>query len=863
MRKISYILIVVVLIIAPSLECIVAINNNSERATTTSSEHYGKGYRYNTHGWIYLHIGGEPYERGYQHGYLLAEEIVDVIQRWNHIFPQKWSWNVQRRTAVRLFWNKYPDEYKQEIQGIADGVSARDGMIEGNPVTYKDILTLNQIYEMGTRNRNYFIYPLRSSIRKMIRSFQNTEGSSEEHEGHCSVFIATGDATVDGRIVAAHSTVGGIDEDVWWHNYVVERWNVVLDIEPTQGYRFLMTTSPGLIWSDEDFYQSSAGMILMETTLPLGTWRRRGTPAVVRARTAIQYSDSIDEIVQTFLERNNGLMANDWVIGDIKTGEIASLELALHNHALRRTTNGFFWSCNNPKDDRVRWELYSPFGFGVMGKLLGKKFEPNRRDLQFEELRNKYYGKIDIDVAKKIMSTKPIATTMFDCKITDSHLVTDFGIWAYMGYPYGTDFIASEKPLGRETPGYTDMPSCGWVSLYALTSKNIQYTEHSLAIELEDSRALWDFETKTGELGNAIYSSPIVANGSLFTTSWNGDIYALDVESGRKQWETPIGWSSEAPPCVVDDVVFAGSSDGIVALNAKTGEIRWEKTIGAVSSQPCYVEGVVYCGSHDGNLYALDADRGTIKWTYTTGSDIYSSPTVDTSIVYIGSNDGSLYAIDCESGEKLWSYTTRGPVCSSPQVYDDVVYVGSWDNTLYAIDRKTGATKWTYTTGWGIDSSPAIYEDTLFVGSRDTNLYAIDIEEGALKWVFSTHGGIKSSPTVYGGFVFFGSSDGKLYALNAEDGILEWSASPDYHIEGIYNYVTKPIDSSPVAYDGNIFVGSTNGKVYCLDAQTVEQPKRDEDIEIPLETWLFTAIPLLCVILATALYLLWERRELT
>ena len=39
----------------------------------------GAGYRYPQAGWIVVHIEGEPYERGYQHGRLLAAEIADYI----------------------------------------------------------------------------------------------------------------------------------------------------------------------------------------------------------------------------------------------------------------------------------------------------------------------------------------------------------------------------------------------------------------------------------------------------------------------------------------------------------------------------------------------------------------------------------------------------------------------------------------------------------------------------------------------------------------------------------------------------------------------------------------------------------------
>src|SRR5712664_1072653 len=41
-----------------------------------SVQRHGPAYRYPQAGWIVLHVEGEPYERGYQHGKLLASEIA-------------------------------------------------------------------------------------------------------------------------------------------------------------------------------------------------------------------------------------------------------------------------------------------------------------------------------------------------------------------------------------------------------------------------------------------------------------------------------------------------------------------------------------------------------------------------------------------------------------------------------------------------------------------------------------------------------------------------------------------------------------------------------------------------------------------
>jgi len=876
MRKL-YCLVLIITLIFPSI----FINVNAEPQEVEevfSSEKYDKGYRYNTNGWIYLHIQGDAYERGYQHGYLLADEILDHIQRWIHIFPQKLSWKVQRFNANRFFWNKYPKEYQDEIKGIADGCADRGKTIYGKAVSYKDILALNEMYEMLSRFRNYYVQPLRlknnwlvsilfSAISKNIDIIPS-DIDPEIHTGKCSAFIATGDATIDGRIVASHNTRGLVYDNIWWHMYVTERWNLLLDIKPSRGHRVLISTAPGMIWSDEDFYQNDAGMILMETTLPLGIWNRFGLPLVVRARTAIQYSESIDEMVDYFLNRNNGLFANEWVMGDTKTGEIASLELALFNHKLKRTKNGFYYSVNAAKDDKVRWELFSIFGLGILGRIILPKYQARARDIKFEEIKEEYYGKIDVDLARKIMSTYPICDVldgkiiMFDCKVTDSELVDNFGLWAFMGNPGHADFESEKYPIHKEREEYVDSPACGWVQIYGRDKRSNHIDVDFRDEKIRTSKKIWEFESCEGEIGNAIYSDPTTDDENIYFSSWNGDIYSLSLKTKEKVWNTTIGWSSESSPVITNDKLIIGSSNGLFALNKENGNIIWENEIGAVSTKAFLDDRFVYIGSHDSKFYKIDLTNGNIKWSFDTNAEIHSSPNIKENKILFGSNDGYLYCLDKNNGNLLWKYKTDSAIWSKPNIYKNKVFFGSWDSNLYCLDLKDGRFNWKFTTGWGIDSSASIKNDNIYFGSQDNNFYSIDLN-GDLKWVFKTLGGISSSPNVYGEYVFFGSSDGKIYALNKTDGSLVWSDAPDYHVQGIYNFRTKPIVSSPHLKEGKLYVASTNGNIYSYESFTYEDIEENDrkDIDISLGTWLFLIIPLLFVILVTAGYLIFSRRR--
>src|SRR5262245_51035140 len=70
---------------------------------------YEKGYRYPQAGWVVLHIEGDPYPRGYQHGRLLAPEIakyVDALARDRYPKDPDEGWRTVRTLADALFLRK-------------------------------------------------------------------------------------------------------------------------------------------------------------------------------------------------------------------------------------------------------------------------------------------------------------------------------------------------------------------------------------------------------------------------------------------------------------------------------------------------------------------------------------------------------------------------------------------------------------------------------------------------------------------------------------------------------------------------------------------------------------------------------------
>jgi outer membrane protein assembly factor BamB len=186
-------------------------------------------------------------------------------------------------------------------------------------------------------------------------------------------------------------------------------------------------------------------------------------------------------------------------------------------------------------------------------------------------------------------------------------------------------------------------------------------------------------------------------------------------------------------------------------------------------------------------------------------------------------------------------FDAHAAIHASPVAAEGRVFVGAENGNLYALDAKTHALQWLYHARGGIASTPAVADGTVYFLDRAGDVHALKAADGAPLWTFRTQGeavfaahgmfGLPrdgqpvpdpwdlylSSPLVHDGKVYVGSSDGHLYALDAKDGKLAWA----WRTGGM-------VHSSPALAGNNVVVGSWDGAVYALDAQTGEQRWRHQ-----------------------------------
>lgn len=327
-------------------------------------------------GWIHIKLEGAPHEMGYQHGWWLAQEIA-AAQRTIAFEMERDStkpWSFFRQAAKDFLWPRVEDEYREELQGIAAGVKAR-----GSSFELWDVVALNAWLEWSP----YFLdwYNARNGI---------ASPPSVTTADRCSAFVATGSYTADGRPVIAHNAWTGYANGVYW--------NIIFELYPANGHRIIMDGYPGLIHSGDDFGINAAGIAITETTITqFSGWNPDGIPEFVRARKAMQYSSSIDDFARIMRTGNNGGYANNWLVADCNSGEIADLELGLKNVTLRRTKDGYYCGSNFPVSEKLAREE-------TQFNLNDKGHSANARGIRWEQLMAEHKGKIDAAAARRFLS---------------------------------------------------------------------------------------------------------------------------------------------------------------------------------------------------------------------------------------------------------------------------------------------------------------------------------------------------------------------------------------------------------------------------------------------------------------------------
>ncbi len=338
---------------------------------------------------------------------------------------------------------------------------------------------------------------------------------------------------------------------------------------------------------------------------------------------------------------------------------------------------------------------------------------------------------------------------------------------------------------------------------------------------------------ESDNIGAAISSSPVVANGKVFVNCGDA-LTCLSQSNGTTLWSEPIvggaclgSWAS---PAYHDGRVFISGAQ-LYCFSEDGGPSLWTFPLGAVDGGPMVADGKVVAGVWDkpGCYYCVNETTGDQEWFfdvpgYAQGTPAYAAGKVYlTSWEYVG---GHVYCVDIDTGEEIWHSdgladgTYGWDTCGSACIADGKVFITTYNfggfGELVALDASNGSLVWGPVAILATDTTPAYADGRVYVcggwsGGGDT--YCFDASDGSPIWTETSLGvgNWTLSVAVADGKVFVGKPGGEnfdyqgIYALDAATGSEIWH----YDHGG----------SSPAVADGSVFT-LAEGKVWAFGSTT-------------------------------------------
>jgi Tol biopolymer transport system component/outer membrane protein assembly factor BamB len=232
-----------------------------------------------------------------------------------------------------------------------------------------------------------------------------------------------------------------------------------------------------------------------------------------------------------------------------------------------------------------------------------------------------------------------------------------------------------------------------------------------LAISTADpSQVVWTFETEHG-----VWATPLLLDGTLYITSLDHHVYAVDAQTGEQIW-------------------------------------RSQDLNGAVPSPATHdaKRGLLYVSTLNSQVYALNVADGSIENVFNAADWVWGEPTLYDDTLYIADLSGGVYAIDADDWDNvLWKtpeQATAGGVRAPLLVTDTHVFAAGGDGYLRAFDRENGTQLWK-APGGGSEAFGALYSRPVYMSglvvvspmnNQEIYLLAYDAEDGSPVWRFPT-----------------------------------------------------------------------------------------------------------------------------
>ncbi len=363
-------------------------------------------------------------------------------------------------------------------------------------------------------------------------------------------------------------------------------------------------------------------------------------------------------------------------------------------------------------------------------------------------------------------------------------------------------------------------------------SKDDKVLEPTELVKIEttvDVRKIWS--TKVGKDAEflRVMLRPAGDGNLIYAASRDGNVIALDAESGKQAWKTKLDVELSAGPGVGNGMVAVGTANGwLIVLDAKDGSERWRISLGGETlSPPLIDENFVIVATVDNRLRALSSIDGSEVWLVERATPSLTmrgsaTPAIAGNSVIAGFDNGRLLAVQIESGDVLWDSVLSPPSGRSDlerladidgqiSVVGQDVYAAGYQGRVASIAAESGQVLWARE----ISSYVGVSADwnNIYTTNDSGEVIAIARRNGQESWRQTSL--LRREPTLPVAFnttVVVGDLEGYLHFFSVTDG------TPVARLR----QGSAGISGTPVVISDRLYVQSDSGGI---TAYAVRQPK--------------------------------------
>ncbi|HAE89422.1 MAG TPA: outer membrane protein assembly factor BamB [Idiomarina sp.] len=362
-----------------------------------------------------------------------------------------------------------------------------------------------------------------------------------------------------------------------------------------------------------------------------------------------------------------------------------------------------------------------------------------------------------------------------------------------------------------------------------------------------DTRIKWERSVGDGIGDYFSRLNPTVAYGKVFAADRQGLVKAFDKETGETLWQVDLhslieinegsddSWfgglfASPFPARIAGGLVaqynklFLGTENGdVVALDTETGKLVWHAEVGnEVTSDPAVGDGMVVVHTTGGKVISLSADTGEQNWTFEYQTPTLtlrgaSAPTIVSGGVILGDASGKASVLIGTSGQQAWTQTVGEPtgatelesladIDANPVVVGGVIYMIAYNGELVALELRSGEVRWK--RDYSSYENLLVDTGSIYLTDADSHVFGLDIQGGIEQWSNNElFGRALTGPKKVGNYLALGDFEGYLHILSANSG--EIVGRMELGGDGIY--------AQPVSDGNTLYVQTRDGDLYAIE----------------------------------------------